>query len=282
MKSNSRNITWLASYPKSGNTWFRVFLSNLLSLEIQPVSINSLMDTPIASSRYLFDYYTGISSAELKRYEIEYLLPKVFQQISAESVDNVYIKVHDAWRKNLRMDPIFPARYTKAVVYIVRNPLDIAVSLSNHFSKPVEKCIADINDTKFELCAKNFKLHTQLYQYVSSWSNHVDSWLFQSKLPIQIVKFEDMINKPYDTFSNIVSFLDLKYSKAEILDAIKLSSFEELKKQEESKGFKEKPIGSKYFFNRGEVGYWKEILTENQSNVIIDSNRLMMNALGYL
>ncbi|MEJ2083836.1 MAG: sulfotransferase, partial [Acidobacteriota bacterium] len=35
-------IVWLASYPKSGNTWLRAFLMNFLDPGKRPVDINQL------------------------------------------------------------------------------------------------------------------------------------------------------------------------------------------------------------------------------------------------
>ena len=74
-----KKIIWLASYPKSGNTWFRVFLSNLLSHSDKPADINNLYATPIASNRELFDEATGISSSELTLDEIDNLRPLVYE-----------------------------------------------------------------------------------------------------------------------------------------------------------------------------------------------------------
>ncbi|KAB2870631.1 MAG: sulfotransferase domain-containing protein, partial [Bacteroidales bacterium] len=92
-----RKIVWLASYPKSGNTWFRVFLSNLLSESDQPADINNLYATPIASSRELFDEATGLSSAELTLDEIDILRPGVYSYAARNSKEILFQKVHDAW-----------------------------------------------------------------------------------------------------------------------------------------------------------------------------------------
>ena len=73
MSSNGKNIIWLASYPKSGNTWFRIFLTNLLQKHTSPANINELTGGPIASSRQLFDELTGIDSSDLTFDEIEKL-----------------------------------------------------------------------------------------------------------------------------------------------------------------------------------------------------------------
>ncbi len=102
-----KRIVWLASYPKSGNTWFRVFLSNLLNKSDQPADINNLYTTPIASSRELFDEATGLSSSELTSEEIDLLRPHVYEFISRTSSELQYQKVHDAWQITKSGEPMF-------------------------------------------------------------------------------------------------------------------------------------------------------------------------------
>ncbi|HJX72016.1 MAG TPA: hypothetical protein VJ346_08695, partial [Bacteroidales bacterium] len=73
--NEQKKIVWLASYPKSGNTWFRIFLTNLLNHTNEPVDINNLYPSTIASSRSLFDEATGLESSDLTLDEIELLRP---------------------------------------------------------------------------------------------------------------------------------------------------------------------------------------------------------------
>jgi hypothetical protein len=76
------NITWLASYPKSGSTWFRVFHANLVRDGDEPVSINELDDTLHAGSRALFDETTGVEASDLTADEIDRLRPRVYEEVS--------------------------------------------------------------------------------------------------------------------------------------------------------------------------------------------------------
>ncbi|NJM14882.1 MAG: hypothetical protein HC896_05435 [Bacteroidales bacterium] len=79
----AKTLVWLASYPKSGNTWYRIFLSNLLSGKEMPQSINNMYYTAIASSREIFEQATGISSTDLTFDEIDALRPQVFRFIAS-------------------------------------------------------------------------------------------------------------------------------------------------------------------------------------------------------
>ena len=82
MPEAKKNIVWMASYPKSGNTWFRVFLSNLFSASTREVHINDLSETTISSNRTIIDSYLGIHSSELTAEEIDRIRPLVFRRLS--------------------------------------------------------------------------------------------------------------------------------------------------------------------------------------------------------
>ena len=138
MSEAKKNIVWLASYPKSGNTWFRIFLSNLFSDSPQAANINNLNETTISSNRIIIDSYLGIHSSELTAEEIDKLRPQVFKRFSAEKEETAYIKTHEAWTLNSKGIPIFPEEITKGVLYIIRNPLDIAISYSFHNNETID------------------------------------------------------------------------------------------------------------------------------------------------
>jgi hypothetical protein len=91
-----------------------------------------------------------------------------------------------------------------------------------------------------------------------------------------------MKQKPVETFEKAVQFSGLKYGREEILKALELSSFEELQRQEKENGFKEKGPSSDMFFRKGEVGSWREELTEKQAGQIIHDHREVMRRFGYL
>ena len=118
---HKKNIIWLASYPKSGNTWFRVFLTNLLSNSDIPANINDLTETSISSSRKIFDEYTGLSSSDLTFSEIDSLRPEVYRMQSAESDELLFKKVHDKYYLTERGEPLFPTEITRGAIYFIPN-----------------------------------------------------------------------------------------------------------------------------------------------------------------
>ena len=277
---DKKNIIWLSSYPKSGNTWIRIFLENIRSGSIHPADINRLSNSRIASSGALFDQYAGINSSDLTEEEIEKFRPSVYRFMAEEAEEDIVLKVHDAWRLNSNKEGIFPSEITKAVIYIIRNPLDIAVSSAFHNSISFKVSCERINSNQ-SLCDKKDRLYNQLRQELQSWSNHVISWIDQSGLPLLVVRYEDLLKDPFYYFKSIVDFLSWPHSGEEIIRSIQNSDIENLRKQEEDHGFREKPIDAERFFRSARPGNWKEYLNDDLVNSVFTMNRIVMERFGY-
>ncbi len=276
-----KNIIWLASYPKSGNTWFRAFLTAYLNPSLDTIDINNLYDTTIASSRILFDEMSGIASSDLTFDEIDLLRPEIYRRNAAEADDIIYQKTHDAWQVLPDGKPLFPREVTKGVVYFIRNPLDVAVSFANHLNTTIDRTIGIMNNPDYAFCSKSDRLHNQLRQKLKTWSSHVTSWLDESGLPVHMMRYEDMKTEPLKTFTNALEFLGLDSDMARIQKALLGSSFEELRRQEELKGFKEKSSSSPGFFRKGIVNDWKNVLTREQGNRLTEAHSVVMKRFGY-
>ncbi len=277
-----RKIVWLASYPKSGNTWFRVFLSNLLSKESNPVDINTLYATPIASNRELFDEATGLSASDLTPEEIDNLRPGVYEYAARNINELLFQKIHDAWLMTESGEPMFSKKVTHSAIYFVRNPLDVAVSFSNHLCKPLDATAKIMADESYAFSSTPSRLHLQLRQRLLTWSGHVQSWVDKSDLPIIVLRYEDMIANTFNTFSKAVAFLGIKATDEEIKMAISHSDIKEMQKQEAEKGFKEKPTNAISFFRKGVAGSWRTELSEDLVKSICNDQRKMMLRFGYL
>jgi hypothetical protein len=276
-----KKIIWLASYPKSGNTWFRAFLTALLNPELKEVDINNMLPSTIASSRQLFDELSGIESSDLTSDEIDSLRPQIYRENAIESKETVYHKIHDAWQVLPDGTILFPADITQGVLYFIRNPLDVAVSFANHLNTSIDRTIEIMNNRDYAFCDKNSKLHNQLRQRLSTWSGHVKSWTEESGLPVMVIRYEDMLTDTMKVFSKAIAFMGIERQEADIQKAIALSSFEQLKKQEESKGFSEKSAKSERFFRKGTAGDWRTTLTAEQAQLIREAHGLTMLKFGY-
>lgn len=282
MEKDLKKIVWLASYPKSGNTWFRVFLSNLLSENDTPVSINELHTTPIASSRSLFDAHAGVHSSDLSDEEIEELRPEVYRRVATEAKETIFYKVHDAWRLTPSGQPVFPMEVTRAVLYFIRDPRDVAVSFAFHGSKKPEEMVREVNDPNNAFCSKSKRLYNQLVQPLSDWSGHVKSWVDDSGLPVCVVRYEEMLKDTFKTFSRALEFAGVMKSEESIRKAIVSSDLKALSEMEQKEGFREKPMGMKSFFREGKSGGWREHLNEFSVNKLVDRHYAFMERFGYL
>ena len=277
-----KKIVWLASYPKSGNTWFRAFLTALLNPENPSVDINNMYRATIASSRQLFDEMTGVSSADLGPDEIDRLRPLVYRQNALESDEMIYHKIHDAWTLLPGGEPLIPTDVTRAVLYFIRNPLDVVVSFAHHLSTGIDKTIYIMNNPEYTFCQRTDRLHNQLRQKLLTWSGHVKSWVDNSGLPVLVLRYEDMSAHPSETFTKAAVFIGLSPSSQEVETALEHCSFARLKQQEEEKGFSEKSARSASFFRKGAVGDWHDMLTRGQVERIVKAHSEIMNRFGYL
>jgi len=275
------SIIYLASYPKSGNTWFRTFISNLLKEKDEEVSINSLKTDGIFSSRSILDSIIGIESSNLTSEEIDCLLPRAYNYMAGKITRNMYIKVHDAYTYLPDGGPILGTFQAKGI-YIMRNPLDVAVSFAKHSSRSLDVVIDNMGNEDFCMCKQKAELPIQLRQILLSWSLHAESWTSAKEIPVHVIRYEDMQEKPLETFRKAVEFIGLPCSDVQIEEALRLSSFDTLKKQEKQNGFKEKPSKAASFFREGKVGDWRNHFTEEQRDRIIATHGDTMRKFGYL
>ena len=278
----NKNTIWLASYPKSGNTWFRVFLTNYLGNKEKPAGINELLPTTIASSRALFDEATGLSSSDLSPSEIAFLRPAVYRYMARNTQGLLFHKIHDANLYMENMLPLVPPDITKGVIYFIRNPLDLTVSFSHHLASPIDETINHLMDSGFSFCAKSDRLFNQLEQKLLSWDEHIISWVDQKLFPVCMLRYEDMKSDPFDTFKKALLFCGLDIDDEKIRKSIQFSDITEMQKQEQESGFQEKPVNAALFFRKGEIGSWRNELTCKQCQLIIEHHQEMMKRFGYL
>lgn len=280
-KHLSKNIIWLASYPKSGNTWFRAFLSALLNNG--NLDINDLKTDGIFSSRVIFDNVTGLDSTLFYDEEINNMMPEVIEEYSCSKDKKCFIKIHNAFTYNKKKKPIVPQSVSLGVIYLVRNPLDIVASLANHLDYSLENTVGLMNnsDSYFLLQEGNCNIYSQFPQLVSDWSNHVNSWISQNEIPVFLIRYEDLLERPEYFFEQAVSFMELNYTSNEIKKAFDAAEFSKLKEQEQQKGFNERSLISKKFFRTGKINNWSTELNPELIQSIIDTHKLTMHKLNY-
>jgi aryl sulfotransferase len=270
------SILWLASYPKSGNTWLRAVLANYQRDKEDPVDINSL-GSPIASRRREFDEITGVEASDLTIEEIDSLRPAVYRHLAAHARDPLPQKIHDAYWQEL-----IPTDATRGAIYIIRNPLDVAVSYANHLGVSIDRAISWMGDETYTIAGGRSHLPNQLRQRLLSWSSHALSWVDQSAFPVHVMRYEDMSERPSETFARALDFAGLALDPARLERAIENSSFEKLQKQEEAHGFDERPSTTGVFFRQGKPGGWRNVLESSQVEQIVQDHTEVMRRFGYV
>lgn len=282
--SGAGGIVWLASFPKSGNTWLRILLANLLTPGDGPVDINRLQlnSCPLVN-RHRLDNMVLIDTSLLTREELDLLRPRVAETVAADSAERVYVKVHDNYRTNRVGKSLFARGRRNRALYIVRDPRDVAVSLSHHSGETIDRAISELNSPHHAISTAIGFWTKQIPQLLTDWSRHVESWTGQRDLPVHVLRYEDLQADPIGTFGKAAAFLGLDTPRTAVEQAVRRSDFAELQRQEQRAGFRERQRESTApFFRAGRVGGWREVLTPEQQHAIVVAHRSVMARFGYI
>jgi hypothetical protein len=274
-------IIWLASFPKSGNTWTRFFLANYLSNPDRPLPINDIQnlnfithDSPIVH----FERFAGKKLGEMSEEEVAEVRGKVHKWLAMSRGRDIFVKTHNMVGISHGF-PLIAPEATAGAIYIVRNPLDVSISFAHHFAQTIEKAVTS-------LCTPEYFMPTaenQIMQHFGSWTQHVNSWTRAPGMVRHVMRYEDMLAKPHETFGAMVTFLGLPSEPERLAKAIEFSSFDELKGQESKGKFKEaRKKDDTPFFRGGKAGGWREVLNAEQVKTLIEAHGDAMRRFGYL
>lgn len=266
-----KRITWLASYPKSGNTWVRMFLSAYFN--------NGELDfNDLTPCKYddgtSFKYGKHAEKNGIISEEAQLLLRNsLLYTILEKNPGAIYLKTHNA---NITMDGVqlIPQVVSRNAIYIVRDPRDIVISFADHFNKSIDDVISILNDNSRKIVDDK---NNQITGYLGTWSNHINSWNHNKmNMPSIIFKYENFHIDPEKAFTGILIHLNLPIVKPLFIKTLDIISFENVSKKEDKEGFREKSNRQKKFFRQGTVNQWKTILTKEQVYQIeMDHNKVM-------
>ncbi|HVY20070.1 MAG TPA: sulfotransferase domain-containing protein [Bauldia sp.] len=279
--AHPKGIVWLASYPKSGNTWLRAFLYSLL-LEVTGTRSDDLDLDAVAyfgeSESAVPHYRRHLSeSAVADRAAVAAVRPKVQAEIAANSPGLVMIKTHNALIDYLG-SPLIDRSVSAGAVYVVRNPLDIAISLAHFRAVSIDDAIDEMGRS-----GRASETNSEDVYYVAgSWSEHVRSWTAQPSSAILPVRYEDLLANPAETFAGIATHLRIPARAEQIGHAVELTRFDRMQKAEHAHGFLEKPPNVPRFFREGRAGQWERELSAAQVERIVATHGSEMARFGYL
>ena len=286
-------IIWLASYPKSGNTWLRFYIISLLMGKRTKLNLNHLK----AISAYPhISQFKDLISDYLNLNEVAKNWITSQERLNSDKSLR-FFKTHNMLG-SLNGYPFTNKGNTLGAIHIVRDPRNVITSVKNHYNFITldealkflfnEQQIVTLSDEE----KKKYKEKDTKYplpQIIGSWSTHFNSWKKMNRNYL-LVKYEDLVENPEETFTKIAFFIGnlikLSFTNDQIKTAIDLSSFEKLEKMEKDYGFTESTINKKgeknKFFYLGPKNDWKEILDKKTSDEISKKFEPEMQELGYI
>ncbi len=273
-----KNLVWLASYPKSGNTWTRIFLANYLLGREQPIPINQVhrlgMGDAIAKA-YAMVAGRPIDTAD--HAGMLALRPKVLRGIAGNGADVNFVKTHNI-RDIAFGTELIPPPFTRSAVYILRDPRDLVLSYARHYDMTPERAVEAIGrDDNATVGDK-----TSVPQYLGNWSRHVRSWTERVPFPVLTLRYEDLQADPTANFAKLLVHLGFQPDPERLARAVRFSAFEEVSRQEATHGFIEKSPTAERFFSKGTAGQWESDLAPELAARIEAEHGAVMRAHGYL
>jgi len=281
-------IIWIASYPKSGNTWMRSFLSSYIYSEKGEFDFKLLKNIVQFPTLRHFENINVFPSNLLESAK-GWILAQ-----DAINLDNKvkFLKTHNSLC-NINNYHFTNKENTLGVIYLVRDPRDVLISYSNHLSTDFNATLEAILKSKNPsfISPKGVNIGSiQNEDIVGSimgnWSENYNSWKnlnFGKKI---IIKYENLINNPFENFLKVITFLNdlygLKINEEKIKKSISSTTFSKLQSLEKKSGFIEHASKNTVFFKKGKIGIWKNKLNKETVKKIEKNFEKEMKELGYL
>ena len=257
-------IIWLASYPKSGNTYLRSFLASYY------FSLDGKFD---------FDQL-------LKIHQFPNMKFSKFKSNSKEEASKNWLYNQNSFFKNENLNLVkthnclYPyqgnefttKQQTLGAIYIIRDPRNVITSLTHHYSLEYKEALDHMINENSSLLEKSHELDHSNFTYLNSWSNHYKSWRYNSIFEVLFIKYEDLEKNKEDTFKKVILFInkllknkDNKINEKKFINSIKSTNFSNLKNKEINEGFEESVFSNKTgkkinFFNLGFNNRWQKLL----------------------
>ena len=276
-------IIWISSYPKSGNTWVRTFISTYYLSSSDKFDFSMLKNIRQFPHEKFFDkkisdINSAINNWDLAQYNIN-LRNKL-----------IFLKTHGALVK-INNTAFTNKRHTLGAIYIVRDPRNVVTSLANHYQLTFDESLKFMTNKKKFLLKKSDSSNFGNFTFLNSWSEHYKSWLYNKEFNLLFIKYEDLENDTLNTFKKIVKFLnkitkkDKKIDIDRLVKIIDTISFETLKKKENEEGFPEAIINNEKqtidFFYLGKKNKWQKLLSSKQIDRINYIFNDDLKRLGY-
>jgi hypothetical protein len=278
-------IIWIASYPKSGNTYLRSFLASYYYSNNGKFDFEQLLKIH-QFPNIKFSKIKPTSKEEASKYWI-------FNQNNFFNKTRLnFVKTHNCLLP-FQGNEFTSGNETLGGIYIVRDPRNVITSITHHYSINYEKALDYMLDEDCSLLEKSFDQDYSNFTYLNSWSNHYKSWKNNKIFEILFIKYEDFEKNKEDTFKKIILFVEKitkknsKLNEKKFLNSVKSTNFSNLKNKELNEGFEESvysnKIGKKInFFNLGFSNRWQKLLPIDIKDKVNEKFKKSLAELNYL
>ncbi len=276
-------IIWISSYPKSGNTYLRSFISSYFFSKKGKFDFDLLLN--------ILQFPSIKFSKKKISSEAEACQSWIYNQQQFFSGDKLhFIKTHSSL-KQYRGYNFTNKNLSLGAIYIVRDPRNLITSMTNHYSLSYEQAYLKIINEKQTLLEKSTDGDYSNFTFLGSWSDHYKSWKNTNEFKTLFIKYEELENNRLETFKKIINFINsLKQDKSlinekKLINSINSTNFSNLRNKEENEGFEESVYSNsgekKRFFNLGFNNRWQKILPKNILYKLNKNLQNDLNDLGY-
>ena len=289
-----KQIFWVASYPKSGNTLLRSILSSIFFSQDGLFNFKLLKNIPIIENTINLDFIKKNHSEDYEKIHKLEILSKYWKMIQSKKnlgfeSDFLFVKTHHALI-NVFNNSFTSDLSTRGIIYTVRDPRDVVISYAHHFNSSIEESVKKLLSTKSALEWEDNKYlflnKPKPLSFVSSWHHNCQSWIENKfNCPFLLIKYEDMIKEKQKTVQKLVKFFQNNYNfqfqnlDSKIANIVKSTNFKLLKQNEAKFGFSESE--NRQFFRKGTSDQWQDILNKDQILKIEQNFSTLMKKFGY-
>ena len=280
-------IFWIASYPKSGNTWLRALLSSYFYSKdgiFNQGLLKNIGQFPEKKHFSEFNYDSKIVT-DTSKFWI-----KAQEKINVNNKLN-FFKTHNILG-SINNNNFTNKKNTSGAVYIVRDPRNVLTSLRNHYELTKDEALKFMMNEKKYIHDYHSKDDFSDFQFISSWEKNYKSWLNQKVFPVKLIRYEDLNFKTLDILREIIEFIQNvvgeknEFNILKAQNSVKSTNFENMKNIEKNDGFFESILSKNEnkkipFFHLGPRNDWRSIFDKNYQEKLKSIFENNLNELNY-
>ncbi len=281
-------IFWIASYPKSGNTWLRALISSYF------YSKDGFFSKEIMKNIDQFPekiHFQGFEYDQKNITDTTKLWIAAQERINKDK-EIKFFKTHNFYGA-INNNNFTNNKNTLACIYIVRDPRNVITSLKNHYELSYDEAFNFMVNERKYIFDYHKKDDYSDFQFISSWKTNFQSWKYQKEFPVKFIRYEDLLDQTYFVALDLIEFINkvqknpLEIDKIKLKNAVNSTSFDNLKKNEIKYGFSESIFSKQQnkkipFFSLGPSNQWSQILDKKFQNKILESLKDSLKELSYL